>query len=250
MWGALSGNYRLLAPDFIGFGFSDKPVDYAYSISDQADLVEDLISEVGKMKFHLLVHDYGVSVAQELIARYNEKKAAGKKWFEIHSVCFLNGGLFPGAYRPLFIQKVLSGSFGNLAAAMMNKFLFGRNLGKIFGAATQPSPQDVEDFWNIVCHHHGTRVIPKIIHYMYERTINATRWTNALKQTTIPLRLINGLDDPISGKLMVEKYKEIIPNTDVVELSGIGHYPQWEAPEVVFEAYCTFLKRCNHIESL
>jgi pimeloyl-ACP methyl ester carboxylesterase len=39
---------------------------------------------------------------------------------------------------------------------------------------------------------------------------------------------------------MVARYRELIPRPDVVELPGIGHYPQLEAPEEVFSAAMAF----------
>ena len=35
------------------------------------------------------------------------------------------------------------------------------------------------------------------------------------------------------GAHMVARYRELISNPDVVELAGVGHYPQIEAPEAV-----------------
>ena len=53
----------------MGFGFTDKPKDYKYSLFDQADLYEHIIKTKGITRFHILAHDYGDTVAQELIAR-------------------------------------------------------------------------------------------------------------------------------------------------------------------------------------
>ena len=64
-----------------------------------------------------------------------------------------------------------------------------------------------------------------------------------MQETHIPMRLINGLDDPVSGKHALERYKELIPNADVVELEGIGHYPQVEAPGAVLSAFLEFHKK-------
>jgi pimeloyl-ACP methyl ester carboxylesterase len=52
----------------------------------------------------------------------------------------------------------------------------------------------------------------------------------------MPVRFINGLADPISGGHMVARYRELVTNHDVVELPGIGHYPQLEAPDAVAAA--------------
>ncbi|MDZ4844601.1 MAG: alpha/beta hydrolase [Chitinophagales bacterium] len=240
VWNSLAERYWLLAPDFLGFGFSDKPLPYPYSIFDQADMLEDLISEVGSTKFHILAHDYGVSVAQELVARANEKKEQGKGYFKIKSVCFLNGGLFPGAYQPLLVQKILAGKFGSIAVKLMNSFSFERSMNKIFGADTKASQQELAGFWHLINQKNGKAAIPSIIQYLREREKHAQRWTSALQTTAIPLRLINGTEDPISGMRMADKYKELIPNPDIVLLDGIGHYPQVEAPSKVAKHYLDF----------
>lgn len=59
---------RIVAPDLIGFGFSDKPRSYTYTIKDQAQLIINLVDHLQLKRVHLLTHDYGDSVAQELIA--------------------------------------------------------------------------------------------------------------------------------------------------------------------------------------
>jgi len=242
LWDELANSYRLLAPDFIGLGYSDKPGEYPYSIFDQADMIEYLISEVGSVNFHILAHDYGATVAQELIARYNEKKEKNKPYFEIKSVCFLNAGLFPGAYQPLLVQKILRSPWGSIAASMMSQFTFERSFRRIFGPKTKASKQEIAYFWYIINYNHGKRVIPKVIQYIKEREIHCVRWTKALQATDIPLRFLNGPEDPISGIKMVNKYKELIPNPNVILLDGIGHYPQMEAPEKMLKAYQEFLQ--------
>ena len=69
-----------------------------------------------------------------------------------------------------------------------------------------------------------------------------------LQQTSVPIRLINGVDDPISGIHMAERYIEIIPNPDVVLLENVAHYPQVEAPERYFLHLQNFITIKNLIE--
>ena len=90
-WDALAGEHRLLTLDFLGFGDSDKPADHAYSIHEQADLTERVWALHGVERTSLVVHDYAVSVAQELLARRRD----GALPVAIERVVFLNGGLFP-----------------------------------------------------------------------------------------------------------------------------------------------------------
>jgi pimeloyl-ACP methyl ester carboxylesterase len=63
-----------------------------------------------------------------------------------------------------------------------------------------------------------------------------------LQKANCPIRLIDGLEDPVSGKHMVERYRELIPKADVAELAGCGHYPQLEKPEDVLNKYAEFRK--------
>ena len=57
----------------------------------------------------------------------------------------------------------------------------------------------------------------------------------------MPLRFINGPADPVSGAHMAARYRELVPNPDVVLLDGIGHYPQLEAPEQVLASFFEFV---------
>ena len=68
---------------------------------------------------------------------------------------------------------------------------------------------------------------------MNDRNRNRDAWVNALINTSIPIRLVNGPEDPVSGRHLVERYKELVPNPDCVFLDNIGHYPNVEAPQEI-----------------
>jgi len=75
---------------------------------------------------------------------------------------------------------------------------------------------------------------------MSDRKKYQERWVAALQNSPIPILLIDGTADQISGKHMAERYRELIPNPVIVLLEKIGHYPQTEAPEEVLKAYFDF----------
>ncbi len=76
--------------------------------------------------------------------------------------------------------------------------------------------------------------------YLKEREQHRERWVEALQRSKVPLRFICGRLDPVSGPRMVERYRELVPNADVVVLAGVGHYPQLEAPAELLQAYVEF----------
>ena len=43
LWAPLATRHRLIAPDLLGMGFSDKPADHTYGIENHADLLEALL---------------------------------------------------------------------------------------------------------------------------------------------------------------------------------------------------------------
>lgn len=239
MWPELCLRYpRVIAPDMIGFGFSAKPPDYPYSLLDQADIHVELLARLGVTRVHILAHDYGVSVAQELLARQLEQREP-----QLLSVALLNGGLFPEAHRPVLMQKLLHSPIGFLVTKFNNRRSFGRSFSAIFGAQNKPSASELDAFWSLIAHNNGQRIFHKLIRYLDERRQMRTRWTHALQNTRVPLRLINGPEDPVSGAHMAARYRELVPNPDVVSLPGIGHYPQVEAPREVLAALAQFHQR-------
>lgn len=242
IWPLLLTHYRLVAPDMLGFGFSDKPRDHGYSIAGQATLHERLLESLGVEEAHVLAHDYGDTVVQELMARHRQRLQSGTPGLRLRTVCLLNGGLFPETHRARPIQKLLRSPLAPLLLRLFNQRAFRRSFLPVFGAGTQPDDAELARFWALIEHNGGRANMGRLLHYMGERKRHRQRWAGALIDASVPLRLIAGMDDPVSGAHMVERYRELLPHADVVELPGIGHYPQWEAPERVAEAVLGFAK--------
>jgi pimeloyl-ACP methyl ester carboxylesterase len=231
IWPALAAEHRVLALDLIGFGFSAKPRDFAYSVMAYSDLIESLLDREGVKRYHLVAHDLGVSVAQELLAR----KAP------ITSLCLLNGGLFPETHRALLGQKLLASPIGPIVARLMTFGTFARNMRQV--CARPIADEELRGMWQLLQRDGGALILPKLIGYIEERKRQRERWVGALARTDVPVRLIDGLDDPVSGAHMVARYRALVPRPDVVELRGVGHYPQVEAPDEVLAAVRAQLAR-------
>ncbi len=243
VWEPLRARFRLIAPDMIGFGFSAKPPEYEYSIVDQATIHETLLAQLGVERVHVIAHDYGVSVAQELLARDRDRKRTGARGTALRSVGLLNGGLFPETHRAQPVQELLAGPMGKQVARMTNAESFAQGFVTVFGPHTHPSRDELLDFWKLLECNDGPGVMHLLIGYMAERRQQRERWVGALQTTTVPLLLVNGPEDPVSGAHMVARYRELVPNPEVVVLDGIGHYPQIEDPDGVLRAWFPFVER-------
>lgn len=236
MWNELSKHYFLVTLDMLGFGLSDKPINATYKITEQADLYTQFLKCLNITDVHILAHDYGDTVAQELLAR----QVAAKSEIRIHSVCFLNGGLFPQVHKPLFIQKLLLSKLGWIVPKLMSKQKFAKNLTTIFGKHTPPAPLVIDTLWALLIYNNGLRVMPKLIKYITQRKQNEQRWVGAIINSDIPVTFIAGEQDPISGKHMLEHYKKKVPNGRVQGVVELGHYPQIEDAKTITVAYLNF----------
>ena len=240
IWSGLAEEFSVLVFDMIGYGFSAKPVDFDYTTFDQADVVQAIIEHLNIRKVHILAHDYGNTITQELFAR----RAENRLNFSIETVCFLNGALFPETHRPILAQKLLVSPLGFLFGRFISDARFKKGLASIFGEKSKPTETELNAFLEVFKYNDGRRVAHKLMRYMTERAKRRARWVGALEKIDVPFRFINGSADPVSGAHLVRRFREVIPNqTDIVELPDIGHYPHLEAPETTLKLFLDFHAR-------
>ena len=232
IWPELARRYRVLALDMIGFGFSAKPRDFDYTIMAQADLFEAFLAREKVGAHRLLAHDYGLSVTQELLARNAN----------IRSLVLLNGGLFPETHRATPAQKILASRIGPWFAKLSSYRTFAMQMRAIWG--TTPAPEaELRGMWQLITENDGMGIMAKLIDYMRQRREHRDRWVGALVAARMPIRLIDGLRDPVSGPKMVARFRELVPQGDVIELPDVGHYPQVEAPKPVLDGVLEHFNR-------
>jgi pimeloyl-ACP methyl ester carboxylesterase len=216
---ALPGRRRITF-DFLGFGASDKPrIDYDFEL--QLEALAAVAREHRVERAVVVAHDYGVTAAQELLARHAEGRAP----FAVQKLLLLNGGLNPALHRARRIQTLMAGPLGPFISMLTTRSVFERSMRAIL---VKPVPLD--EHWAALEHNGGRRVLPRLLQYMAERRRKADRWTQALIKTEVPLAFFWGLQDPVSGGHMLEWVRSVRPDAPVEALE-VGHYPQLEAPD-------------------
>jgi pimeloyl-ACP methyl ester carboxylesterase len=239
VWGTLAARRRVLAFDFLGFGDSDKPADHAYSLIEQTDLVEALWRAHGVRSTALVVHDYGVSVAQELLARLAEGRCA----VEVSPVVFLNGGLYPDLHRAQPAQLALLDPVqGPALGELIDRESFTRALATTFSPSHQPTAEEMQELWLAVSRRGGHRIGHRLIQYIPDRRRHAERWVRALETAPVPRHFLWGDLDPVSGAHMADRIAERLPTADLVRFADVGHWPQLEAPDRVREHLARILR--------
>lgn len=232
---SLSAKYKLLMFDFLGFGDSDKPGGHAYSIMEQADMTEALWRRFEIKDTGLIAHDYGDSVALELLSRQRE----GKLSTRINKVVLLNGGIYVEKQRPLRIQKLLQKPIiGAVIANFLTESIFRQRFSSIFSEAHPVSETELRQHWQALNRRAGRRRYHRIGRYLKERRQRRVRWEGALENPASSIRFLWGLADPVSGKNVSDEIRKRNPGADLLELENVGHYPQLEVPDVITAEIC------------
>ncbi len=216
-WDTLAPSHALLAPDLLGFGASDKPSEHRYSLHEQADLVEAVWAARGVAETALVAHDYGVSVAQELLAREQEGRLAVR----LGSLTLLNGGVYPDLHRPQPLQTaLLDPEQGPQISALVTEELFVAGLRPTFAEDYDPAT-DSADIWASMSRGGGERIGHLLIRYIPDREEHGERWVRAMETTAVPLAFVWGMLDPVSGAHMAERIRERLPEAPFTALEDV-----------------------------
>lgn len=224
--GALEVDHRVIAPDFLGFGFSEKP-GIEYSISLQADLVEALWKELGVDSGALVAYDYGGMVAMELLARHRE----GRLDFRPEKVVLLNTAIFSDTYSPRLLTRLMAGGpLSGLLGKAMNEKTVTRSWGEVFSEGHPLDPEAASTYWEVLQRDGDSRQLRTLLHFVPERAANARRWDEALSESEVPISLVWGVEDLVSGS-DASLVPERLPRTELAAMEGVGHAPHIEVPE-------------------
>jgi len=164
----LSENYRVIIHDHIGFGFSDKPLDYSYSLIEQAEVALALWKSLHLKEVTILAHDYGTSVATEILARSQNSHIS----LHINNLILCNGSIHIELSQLCFIQKLFKNkTFGPIVARLASEQTFVCNMKNIWYDKSKVHIDDFKGMWQLIISGNGRKVLPRITQYIPERPI-------------------------------------------------------------------------------
>ncbi len=213
---------RVVALDFLGFGLSDKPEDYGYSLFEQADTVLEVTRAVGLPRAHLWAHDMGTSVTTELLAR----KERGLLPLELASVTLMNGSVHIELAHLTPGQQILRSPLGPAFARLNTKRIFELQMRRTF--AKQPDGATIDAMWELLSREGGSARMAQTIAYIAERTRYHRRWIGALERCDVPTLVAWGRKDPVAVVAIAEQLAREIPGAKKEIWDELGHWPQIE----------------------
>jgi pimeloyl-ACP methyl ester carboxylesterase len=229
----LRARRRLIALDFLGFGFSAKP-DRHYSIELQCDLTEVLLGQLGVSRFALVTHDMGDSIGGELLAR----QLAGTTELAVTRRVVTNGSIYLDLAQLTAGQQYLLSlpdekawpPLGDAAEVLRG------SLAATCAPDHVPADEELDAHVELILREGGEALLPRLIRYIEDRRAREARYTGAIEDHPSALTIVWGDQDPIAVVAMAHRLAERRPDATLRVLEGIGHYPMLEAPDRLADA--------------
>jgi len=250
---SLAARYQVVTFDHLGFGFSDKPADYTYSLVDQAEQAIQLWMELGIESAHIVSHDMGDSILTEILARYERGVLPDHFNHFFKSITFTNGGMVYDLIQFRLSQALLISPFAETLNKISARNFRGTSdktgaaqLGTVW-STTYPDAKrkekDIQQIQMLNKYKGGSAITYKTISYLKDRARFEPRWLRSLSNLQLPIQLMWGDDDAVSPMTMPAALAEIInPKFLTVRaIKNTGHFLALEQPEEWSENILVFV---------
>lgn len=242
----ISKTHRVIAPDHIGFGLSDKPkAEGDYTLTAHIDNLEALLLELDLTNITLVMQDWGGPIGLGFAARHPERIKA--------LVIFNTFGFYPPIEGvdpdklklppPLLLMR--SRSIGDFIVRRMG--FFERQVMKLATASKRSGKirRAYTGIFKTYASRAGVMAFPRMIP-------NTTRHPAAkvLLEQTGPFldsfegsaRIFWGEKDPLIPMGALAAWKKRLPQAEVTQFPKARHYLQDDEPEALTKGIAEFLR--------
>lgn len=224
---ALRGRFRCIAPDYLGFGLSERPAGFGYTIEEHAQVVGELVDHLGLDGYLSMGQDWGGPVSMAVDTARAER---------VRGVVLGNTWFWPVDYPAM---KVLDPLLGGL----VQRLILRRNVFVewLIPRGTAASLDDA-----VMDHYRGVQPCPAArvgVAKMPDEILGAEALLERLARDvparlgSKPALLVWGMKDfAFKPGRYLPRIRETFPDHVLVELPEAKHYIQEDAPELIAEA--------------
>lgn len=239
---ALRGSYRVIVPDHIGCGLSEKPgdEDYSYRLEQRVDDLEALLEELNiRKRITLVVHDWGGMIGMAYASRHPER---------IARLVILNTSAFhlPAGKRfPLALKICRDTAFGAFLVKRLNMFAL---MAARVGCKRNPMSESLRGAY---CAPYGVsadriatlRFVQDIPLQPEDPSYDLVSEVEAGLErfAALPMTICWGLKDFVFDKHFLKEWQRHFPNAEVHTFADCGHYILEDASDEVIPIIEQFL---------
>lgn len=231
-----SKNYRVIAPDHIGSGLSEKPEEWSYRLEDHIQNIIRLVERLSLKNITLVVHDWGGAIGLGFATRRPEL---------VKRLVILNTGAFYLPDIPKRIKFCRLPIVGKWFVRQLNGFAWPAT----WMATAKGLPPLVKQGYLYPYNNYANRVgvsafvrdIPLEPHHPTLNTI--LKIEKDLASLKIPTLILWGAKDFCFHKAFFDRWTEIYPEAKTVWIEDAGHYILEDARDQVIQEITQFLDR-------
>jgi pimeloyl-ACP methyl ester carboxylesterase len=232
---ALREHRRVVVPDHVGMGLSDRPAQYPYRLERRIADVESLVAALGLRKVHLVVHDWGGAIGLGWARRHPAR---------VGRIVILNTAAFPDPRLPWRIAICRVPLLGALLVRGLNGFAGAA----VHLAVTRPLPPAVRagllapyrSWATRLAVHRFVQDIPMGPSHPSYRELMATHRAIETFRDRPTLILWGGRDFCFHDGFLA-RWRELLPAAEVRHFPRAGHYVLEDARDEVVPAIAGWL---------
>ncbi|AOW16538.1 hypothetical protein LPB03_03230 [Polaribacter vadi] len=181
----LSEFYRVVIHDHFGFGFSDLPDTYCYSLIDQANVCVELWKTLKLKRFTILSDGFGNNIGKEILYRKNSHLIP----FDIKKLIICNSS----NYEKYMDINTISALIKNNKLIKYKEIIMNYKEQLFYeGSNDYDKYKDktkIKDIWTRFNSKQGQKDILVLCSYNEESFLYCHRWLHAVKETKIPVKI-------------------------------------------------------------
>ena len=244
----LAETNRVIVPDHMGFGKSETPLDREYTLKEHTENLTALIDDLSLDKITFVMQDWGGPIGTAYTVRYPERVKRLVYMNTVAGYGSVSDSVTPISESPWFKWIGEGLDSGRTEQVLRNAGSTVLSIMKIIGFQNSSI---IDDTWikaysmpfpsyesSIGAYEFPIDVyLGRIVDYVLEGAYGVP----ALQSK--PAILLEGLEDrAIPPDRAIEGFRSLWPEENIVELPGVGHFCQEDAPDLLVSHIQNFLQ--------
>jgi pimeloyl-ACP methyl ester carboxylesterase len=232
---AILARHNLLRLDLRGFGYSDKPDDWRYDVTDQAELVGELVLRLGVRNAVLVGHSYGGAVA--LLAAHRLCAADPSL---VAGVVAIDAAAFPVRF-PFQVAVYRYPAAQWLTTTFLSaEWRIAFTLRRLFFERKQITRERIHQYAYFLDLPGSQTAFARVARSI--DTADSGVVTSRLPDIRVPCLVLWGEHDTVIPRSHAELFGNALPHATVKLIAASGHAPQEEQPQATGTAILSFLE--------
>lgn len=224
----LAKHHRVIALDLPGHGLTGPDARERYTATEMAEVVDTFLATLGVQRFALAGNSMGGNVAWHYALAHPEKLAA--------LILVDAAGLTQTAALPLRLQR--GPVLGRVARWVTPRFMIARTVREVYGDPERVDDALIDRYYELI-RREGNREATRL--RAIENKKLDDRSHERLSDLRVPTLILWGGRDRWIPPSDAERFRQLIPGSQVVMFDALGHVPMEEDPATTVAAVQQFL---------